>query len=54
MAEEKKTSTKPADSRTIPDKANVLSGLGVVEGGAIPYKKWALKQRDKNKKNLAR
>ena len=31
MAEEKKTSTKHVDSRTIPDKSNALSGLGIVE-----------------------
>ena len=30
---------------------SIPAGLGVVEGGSIPYKKWALKQRDKNKKN---
>ena len=30
---------------------SVPAGLGVVEGGTIPYKKRALKQRDENKKN---
>ena len=30
---------------------SIPAGLGVVEDGSIPYKKWALKQRDKNKKN---
>ncbi|GIT60596.1 MAG: hypothetical protein Ct9H300mP20_04230 [Gammaproteobacteria bacterium] len=33
---------------------SVPAGLGVVEGETIPYKKWALKQRDNNKKELAR
>ena len=30
---------------------SVPAGLGVVEGGTIPYKKKALKKRDENKKN---
>ena len=30
---------------------SVPAGLGVVEGGTIPYKRGALKQRDENKKN---
>ena len=30
---------------------SVPAGLGVVEGETIPYKKWALKQRDNNRKN---
>jgi hypothetical protein len=35
--------------------AAVPAGLGVVEGGKIPYQDWALKQRDENAENwLAR
>ena len=30
---------------------SVPAGLGVVEGGTIPYKRGALRQRDENKKN---
>ena len=30
---------------------SVPAGLGVVEGGTIPYKRWALKRRAENQKN---
>ncbi len=31
--------------------ASVPAGLGVVEGGKIPYKEWALKKREENRAN---